>query len=284
LESLRISMRLRGILNVEVIVTGDEILFGRIVDTNSSWIARRASEVGGRVRHVTCVGDDLEDIAQALREALARDLDFIILTGGLGPSQDDFTMEAIGRAVGRRTALNPEAVEMIRAKCAELGIESTPQRELMARLIEGSRPTPNPIGMAPGMILQEEGTTIVALPGVPEEMKAIFEGYVIPMMERKATSRFLAKTITVQIIWKDFFPMYRSVLRDFKDVYLKKATTPPLRVEEREKVKDIKVDIVVEAASMEGCERKMDAFLQKFKNRIESSGGKLIMQDKPLAT
>jgi hypothetical protein len=103
-------------------------------------------------------------------------------------------------------------------------------------------------------------------------------------MERKATSRFLAETVIVQIVWNDFFPMYRSVLSDFKDVYLKKATTPPLRAEEREKVKDIKVDIVVEASSMEGCERKMDAFLQKFKYRVESSGGKLIMQDKPLAT
>ncbi|RLI07703.1 competence damage-inducible protein A [Candidatus Bathyarchaeota archaeon] len=269
-------MRLQGGYSVEIIATGDEILFGRIVDTNSSWIARRASEIGARLRRITCVGDDVAEIAQALREALARDSDLVIFTGGLGPSEDDVTVQAIGRAVGRRVELDPEEVERIRARCAELGVDSTPRREQMARILEGSKPLPNIVGMATGMMLREGGTTIVALPGVPEEMKAMFDAHVAPMIEENAASRFLARTVTVRIVWKDFFPLYRSTLRDFPDVYLKNEATPPLRAGEREKVHDIKVDIVVEASSKPECERKMDAFLKEFRRRIEASGGELI--------
>lgn len=271
-------MGMRGRLGVEVIATGDEILFGRIVDTNSSWIAMRASEAGARLRRVTCVGDDVDEIAQALEDALSRDNSLIIFTGGLGPSEDDVTIQAIGKAVGRRMELNPEAVEMIRGKCAALGVESTSRRERMARLLEGSKPLPNPVGLAAGMVLQEGGTTIVALPGVPEEMKAMFDGYVAPMIEKKTASKFLAKTVSIRIVWKDFFPMYRSLLSDFQDVYLKSATTPPLRAEERAEVRERKVDIVVEAASKAECEGKMDSFLREFRSRVEESGGKLVIR------
>jgi len=269
-------MRLRGGFDVEVIVTGDEILFGRIVDTNSSWIARRASEVGGHLRRITCVGDHTDEITGALKEALSRGVKLVIFTGGLGPSEDDVTIQAIGRAIERRVELNPEAVEMIRVKCAALGVGSTSRREQMARLLEGSGPIRNPIGMAAGMVLQEGETTIMALPGVPEEMKAMFDDFVAPMIAKKATSRFLAKTVKVRMVWKDFFPMYRSVLNDFKDVYVKMATTPPPMAEEREKVRGITVDLVVEAASKAECKRKMDSFLREFRNRIEAKGGKLI--------
>lgn len=271
-------MKLRGGYSVEVIATGDEILFGRIVDTNSSWIARRASEVGTRLKRITCVGDDVDEIAQTLREALARGNDLIVFTGGLGPSEDDVTIQAIGRAVGRRVEFDPEAVESIRAKCAELGVESTPRRERMAHILEGSRPVHNPVGMATGMMLQEGGTTIVVLPGVPVEMKAMFDAHVVPMIEEKASSRLLARTVRVHIVWRNIFPVYRSVLRDFRDIYLKNYTIPPLRAEERETVREVKVDIVVEAASKPECERKMDAFLRELKKRVEASGGRLLIE------
>jgi len=269
-------MRLKGGYSIEVIATGDEILFGRIIDTNSSWIARKALERGGQLRRITCVGDEMDQIARALREALSRDNDLIILTGGLGASEDDLTIQAVGRALGRGMKIDGEAVKIIRAKCAELGVESTPRRERMAHLLEGSKPIPNPVGMAVGMVLQEEGTTIVALPGVPEEMKAMFDAYVAPMIGKEAASKYLAETVTVRIVWKNFFPMYRSVTRDFRDVYLKNSITPPLRAEERDRVQDIRVYIVVEAASKAECEGKMDAFLREFRNRVEASGGELV--------
>ena len=269
-------MRPQGGYGVEVIATGDEILLGRITDTNSSWLARRFAELGGRLSRVTCVGDSLEEIGRALLEALGRGNDLIVLTGGLGPSEDDLTIEAIGQALGRRVELNPQAVEMIRGKCEELGVELTPRRQRMARLLEGSSPAPNQVGMAPGMVLEEGKTTIVALPGIPDEMKAIFDGSIAPLVERKATSRLVARTVTVRIVWRAFFPLFEQLMRDFPRDYLKHAATPPIRAEERERVWDIKVDVVVEADSAEAGEREMDRLIRELRARIEAKGGELI--------
>ena len=270
-------MRPSGGFTFEIIATGDEILFGRIVDTNSSWIAARASDVGAHLRRVTCVGDDIEEIGLVLKEAMARGNDLVILTGGLGPSEDDITIEAVGRAVGREVEINPEAVEMIRAKCAELGVEPNPRRERMARLLNGSEPIPNPVGMATGMLLRDGGTTVVALPGVPQEMKAMFNEYVAPLIRERATSRFVARTVTVRIVWSDFFPMYRALLRDHRDIYLKNSTTPPLTQEERREVRSIGVHVVVEAASEAECEARMSGFLEEFGRRVKEGGGELLV-------
>ena len=135
----------------------------------------------------------MDEIAQVFRESLARENDLIISTGGLGPSEDDLTIESIGKALGRKVELNPEAVEMIRSKCLELGVEPTPRRLRMARMVEGSTPLSNPKGMAPGMLVKEGPRRIVALPGVPEEMKAIFEEHVAEIIERETPTKFLAK-------------------------------------------------------------------------------------------
>lgn len=270
------SMRRQGVYGVEVIATGDEILFGRIVDTNSAWIARNVAELGARLRRITCVGDDMAEIGNVLREVLNRGNELIITTGGLGPSQDDITIDAIGKALTRKVELNPEAVELLRKRCVELGVEMTPRRERMARLVEGATPLPNPAGMAPGMLLMEGSTAIVSLPGVPAEMKAIFGGSVARLIAERTSSRFTAETVTARIVFKDFFPIYESMMRDFPDVYLKNAATPPMTGEDREKVTEIKVDVVVEAASKEEGEQKLVGLLCEFRKRLEAKGGELV--------
>jgi molybdenum cofactor synthesis domain-containing protein len=272
------SMRPSGGFTFEIIATGDEILLGRIVDTNSSWIAARASEMGAHLRRVTCVGDDIDEIGLVLKEAIARGNDLVILTGGLGPSEDDITIEAVGRIFGRKVEINPKAVEMIREKCVELGVEPNPRRERMARLLSGSEPISNPVGMATGMLLREGVTTVVALPGVPQEMKGMFDEYIAPFIWERATSKCLAKTVTVRIVWSDFFPMYRALGRDHRDIYLKNHTIPPLTQEERKKVRDIAVHIVVEAASEAKCDSRMSSFLEEFGRRVRENGGELIVE------
>ena len=266
----------RGGFGVEVVVTGDEILFGRIVDTNSQWIVRRVVELGSRVRRVTCVGDNRGEIAEALTEALARSSDLVIFTGGLGPSEDDLTVEGIGRALDRDVVLDPGAVERIRGIYAARGVHSTARGERMARVVEGSEAFPNPVGMATGMMVREGGSTIVTLPGVPAEMKAMFEEFVAPIIERGSVSRFVARTVTARVVFRDFFPVYRGMQRDYPDVYIKNAATPPESAEGRLEVRVIKVYLVVEGGTEEEGEARMEAVLGEFGRRLGAVGGELL--------
>jgi molybdenum cofactor synthesis domain-containing protein len=262
---------------VEVISTGDEILFGRIVDTNSAWIARRAAELGAPLRRVTSVGDDLEEISGVLKDAVGRSPDLILFTGGLGPSKDDLTVEAIGLALGRDVVHDQGAVERIRKRYAERGIHNSARGERMARVVDGSRALVNPVGMATGMELVEGGSTIMTFPGVPSEMKAMFDAYAAPLIEGGSASRFAANTVVARVVFRDFFPVYRGMQADYPDVYIKNAATPPEAPEERVRVKDITVDVVAEGESREESLGILGEVLAEFDRRLEEVGGKLIL-------
>ena len=265
---------------VEVISTGDEILFGRIVDTNSAWIARRAAELGVWLRRVTSVGDDLGEISGVLREALRRGPDLVLFTGGLGPSEDDLTVEAIGLALGRDVVLDQGAVERIRRRYEERGIHDTVRGERMARVVDGSRALENPVGMATGMELVEGGSTIMTFPGVPSEMKAMFDAYAAPLIEGRTSSRFAANTVVARVVFRDFFPVYRRMQVDYPDVYIKNAATPPESPEERMRVKDITVDVVAEGGSREESAGILGEVLAEFDRRLGEVGGRLILDAK----
>lgn len=262
--------------NIELISTGDEILFGRITDTNSSWIARRATELGARLKRVTCVGDDVDEIAKVLNEALTRGNNLIMVTGGLGPSEDDKTVKAIGKAVGRDVILDQGAVERIKTSYSERGIQHSSRGERMARVLEGSKALENPVGMATGMMLSEGGTTVMTFPGVPAEMKAMFDAHAVPFIEARATTKFVARTVTVRVAFKDFFPVYREMQKDYPDAFIKNAATPPESAEERLNVKKIKVDLVVEGENHEESGRLMDAMLEEFAKRLKVVGGVIL--------
>jgi len=262
---------------VEVISTGDEILFGRIVDTNSAWIARRAAELGVWLRRVTSVGDDLGEISGVLREALERGPDLVLFTGGLGPSEDDLTVEAIGLALGRDVVLDQGAVERIRRRYEERGIRDTARGERMARVVDGSRALENPVGMATGMELVEGRSTVMTFPGVPSEMKSMFDAYAAPIIEGRNSSRFAANTVVSRVVFRDFFPVYRRMQADYPDVYIKNAATPPESPEERLSVRDITVDVVAEGESREESAGILDEVLAEFDRRLGEVGGTLIL-------
>ena len=269
-------MKPTGSVNVEIIATGDELIFGRILDTNSNWIAKRVAEMGASLRRVTTIGDEPELIASTIKDALLRDAHFIIVTGGLGPSADDLTVDSIGMALGRKPIINEEGAGKIEAVYKKRGItdQATINRgRRMARVLKGSTPLQNPVGFAVGMAVEAGGKTICTLPGVPDEMKSMFDTHVAPMIESQATSVFLAKTYNISMVWKKFFPIYRKMQEDYPDIYIKNAATPPVEGEDREEVHTIKVDFVLEAATPEEAAEKMDAFLEDYHHRIMESGG-----------
>ena len=269
-------MKPTGSVNIEIIATGDELIYGRILDTNSHWIAKRVAELGARLRRVTMIGDEPELIASTLNDALLRDAHFIIVTGGLGPSEDDLTVDSIGMALRKETVIDEVGASKIEAVYRKRGITDEAQIKRgrrMARVLKGSRPLQNPVGFAIGMAVDVAGKTVCTLPGVPEEMKGMFDANVAPMIESESTSIFLAKTYNISMVWQDFFPLYRQMQVDYPDIYIKNAATPPVEGEDRSKIHTIKVDFVLEATTHDEAEEKMSRFLEDYSRRIQEVGG-----------
>jgi molybdopterin-biosynthesis enzyme MoeA-like protein len=172
-------------------------------------------------------------------------------------------------------------VERIRRRYEERGIHDTARGERMARVVYGSRALENPLGMATGMELVEGRSTIMTFPGVPSEMKVMFNTYAAPLIEGATTSRFAANTVVARVVFRDFFPVYRGMQADYPDVYIKNAATPPEAPEERMKVKDITVDVVVEGRSREESVGVLEEVFAEFDRRLEEVGGRLILDEEP---
>jgi nicotinamide-nucleotide amidase len=165
-------------MHAEIIAIGDEITNGQFLDTNSQWLSLRLEELGIRVLYHTTIGDELEPIAEVFRQALARS-DLIVATGGLGPTADDLTRDALALAAGRRLVLDCASLDYIRGLFARRKREMPRQNEIQAMFPEGSRVVPNPNGTAPGIDLEvprpaAPPARIFCLPGVPAEMREMW--------------------------------------------------------------------------------------------------------------
>ncbi len=273
-----------GVFEAEIIATGDELIYGRVLDTNSHWLAQRLAELGVKLRRVTMVGDVREDIVDAVKGALERRPSFLIVSGGLGPSEDDITVESLGEALGLGVTLDPEGVEKIRGVYLARGIteEAALERGFrMARVLEGSKPIPNPVGFASGMSVEWGPTTIFTLPGVPQELKAMFDTHIAPRLREASHRSFLGRTYEVYMVWKEFFPLYREMQRDFPEAYIKNAATPPVEGESREEFHLIKVDIVVSGETMGEAEEKLERLVSEYRRRIQSTSGGWIKEVHP---
>ncbi|MGB9718825.1 MAG: nicotinamide mononucleotide deamidase-related protein [Thermoproteota archaeon] len=161
-------------LTCEIISVGNELLIGKVVNTNASWLAEKLTRLGVSVKRITVVGDSPSEISSCVSEALSRKPRYIVMTGGLGPTYDDVTLEGLAKALGKPLTLNQEALEMVRGKYEKMGEKLTEARIKMAKMPEGAEPLPNPVGTAPAVKIVSGGTVIYALPGVPREMEAIF--------------------------------------------------------------------------------------------------------------
>jgi len=164
---------------VELLATGDELLTGQVVDTNSPWLLDRLWDLGVMARRKTLVGDDRADLLAALREISER-ADLLVMSGGLGPTEDDLTAEVVSTAVGVPLEVHAPSLEAIRARFAKLGREMTPNNEKQARFPRGATVLPNRQGTAPGFSVRLGKCEVVALPGVPVEYRGLSEEFVLP--------------------------------------------------------------------------------------------------------
>ena len=166
-------------LHVELLATGDELLTGQILDTNSVWLMDRLWDLGVMARRKTLVGDDRDDLAAALRETTSRS-DLVVMSGGLGPTEDDLTAEVVAAAMGVPLELHQPSLEAIRERFRKLGREMTPNNAKQARFPRGALVVPNRFGTAPGFSVRLGKGELVALPGVPVEYRGLSEEWVLP--------------------------------------------------------------------------------------------------------
>ncbi|MBW1695396.1 MAG: CinA family nicotinamide mononucleotide deamidase-related protein [Deltaproteobacteria bacterium] len=177
-------------MQAEIIMIGTELLLGQIVDTNAAYLARQVAALGIDVFRKTTVGDNEQRIADAVRKALGR-CDVVITSGGLGPTVDDKTRSAVASATDQPLILDKRLLEFIANFFKRRGLELGENNKRQAYIPQGSIPIENPVGTAPGFIVEHKGSCVISLPGVPRELHYLTEHTVLPFLRK----RFGIKTV-----------------------------------------------------------------------------------------
>ena len=174
-------------MKCEIIVIGDELLIGQVTDTNSGYIARRLNPVGVDIMRVTAIRDLEDEIISAVEEAMSR-ADAVIVTGGLGPTNDDITKTTLCKIFGGKMIFSQSTQDNNDALFARMGKEMNSLTRSQAMVPDCCKVLPNVVGTAPGMIFKREGKMLISLPGVPYEMQKLIEDSILPLFERCATT------------------------------------------------------------------------------------------------
>ena len=180
----------------EIVAIGSELLLGQIVDTNSTWMAQQLTALGVNLFYKSVVGDNPERMKEVLTRALER-ADVVITSGGLGPTQDDLTREVVAEVTGRKLILHQPFLEQIMHRFRSRGFIMTPNNERQAYMPEGAIPVTNPNGTAPSFIVEDPRGSVFVLPGVPFELKWLFENQVAPYLRQKFS---LNEIITYRVL------------------------------------------------------------------------------------
>ena len=255
---------------LEIICVGNELLIGKTLNTNENWLAKRATELGFRVTRITTVRDELDDIEKVIREVIERGPRFIITVGGLGPTYDDKTMEGVAAALKMPLILNEEAFEMVKSRyeaySKERGgaeIELTPARLKMAKMPEKAEPISNPVGTAPGVLvrLEQEGVFLISLPGVPSEMKAIFEKSVEQLMKMDSDQiAFYEEEIRIEgRMESSLAPLIDQAVRENPHVYIKSHPKG------EETIPHVEIHLTTMADNPEKARQRLENAIQFFK-------------------
>ena len=185
-------------MRAQILSIGDEILGGYITDSNSTWLEQQLATLNVEVVLVTHVGDNRDRIAEVIDRALT-DVNLVICTGGIGPTEDDLTREAIAQVVGEAPQVDPSLLEEIRSFFAARGLEMPERNAKQAWVIPSCEPLRNEVGTAPGWLVRTGGKIIVAMPGVPREMFRMWTDQALPKISASQSDRVI-RTTTLKTI------------------------------------------------------------------------------------
>lgn len=265
-------------VDMEIICVGNELLIGKVLNTNAQWLSGQATLVGISVKRVTVVRDEIKEIVAAIRETLRRKPRFVIITGGLGPTFDDMTLEGIAKALNRKLGVNKKALEMVREKYEAFAVEKgaefklTQPRIKMATLPRNTEPIFNPVGTAPGVRVEIRNTILIALPGVPKEMEAIFDESVLPML-RQASGDLAFHQISMytnDIMESSLAPLLGAVMQDNPGVYVKSHPRGS------ENQPNIEIHLSTMAGTGQKSLEKLRNTMMQLSKTITETGGKVV--------
>ena len=184
----------------EIISVGKELLSGNVTDTNSSFIAAKLTSLGVDVSYKTAVGDDRERLKKLIQASHKRS-ELIIVTGGLGPTVDDVTREAIASAFGSELEFRRDLMEEIKGFFRQRGLSISPNNKKQAYIPKGSEPIFNPVGTAPGFIIKDKKGVVISLPGVPREMSYLMENKVLPYLKKEFSLKEGVRARVLRLCW-----------------------------------------------------------------------------------
>ena len=256
-------------IRVEIIAIGSELCYGRIYDTNSFWIADQLTQLGAIVQRITCVPDKMEDICAVFKESLKRQPDFIISTGGLGPTFDDLTIESLSKVTEKEVIIDKRILKLMAERRGVTVRELSRNLVKMARTVKGAKCLANPLGWAPTTIINYGKTMIIALPGPPREMKACFNEHVAPIISRRTHYRSIGRRVLVKMFESRVSMLTNRVMQEIPAVYIK-----PL-VGEFDRERGLPIEIVVFAINEEECDEKMKRTIEDLRSLINEKGGVL---------
>ena len=277
--SVAADARTNTIQSAEILTIGTEILLGDLVDTNAAWLGGRLASLGVSIYRHTTVGDNKSRITDALKEAASR-TDLVITTGGLGPTSDDLTNACLGEAVGREMVEYPEARRHVDEMFKRFGREPTQSNYKQAVFPEGSELIPNPLGTAMGAMLELDDALVATFPGVPGEMKGMFEETLEPLIRERSEGSIVSRTLWFTGIGESALAEKVQDLLDASD-----PTVAPLAGQGK-----VRLRVTARAATPEEAEEKMapvvDEILSRLGNyyfgegdeTLESAIGKLLTQ------
>lgn len=247
---------------VELLSVGTELLLGQLVDTNAAHVAGQLAAAGIDVRAAHTVGDNRERIARALRESLAR-ADGVVSTGGLGPTVDDLTKEAVCDALELSTELYRPALEQMEAFFASIGREMRPNNRKQAELPQGSLPLDNPNGTAPGFVaFSKTGKFVACMPGVPREMKPMLANRLVPFLRERYGLQEAIYTRVLHTI-----NIGESEIDHRIEDLFRTAENPKIAVLAHDYRADVK--IMAKSASREAAEAAIAPIQQDVESRLE---------------
>lgn len=261
--------------DVEIFSIGDELLRGVVQDSNSHWMAQRVAARGARLTRVLVLPDDPRVVADEIRAAMRRSPALLVTQGGLGPTDDDRTREAIALATAR--PLEPHAVAegIVRRRYEELAAAGRvtdaalhDARLRMAHLPRDARALDNQIGAAPAVMLEIDATTIVALPGVPPELQWIWENTLAPELDRiLGPGGFAETTVTLDLRDESAIAvMLRDLASRHPEVYVKS------RAKGFEEGEEVRVTLTAAGEDDDGARRLVDAAFAELRNRLAELG------------